>query len=84
MIKEFWDFISGKDFKSRMKQYDIELAEIERQQKRIKKAYALQRIVFESYGLEYLNYVADPETIIKDDKSITIIEYFDPPFEVII
>jgi hypothetical protein len=83
-IKAFFNFFTDESFKLRMKQYDIELAEIARQHSRIKKAYALQRIVFDSYGLEYLNYLADPETIIKDNQTITLINYFSPPFTLII
>lgn len=57
-------------------QHDLELAEIRRQNDRIQAAYALHRDVMNNYGVGYLVYLTPPEEIIKDNKSITLINYF--------
>lgn len=63
--------------KERMAYYDAELKEIARQNERVKAAYDLHREVLNTYGLEAYRYLVDAETIIKDDRSINVINYLD-------
>ena len=60
----------------RMAELHAQKDEITRQQARIKLAYDLHREVLRSYGYEvWLQYMTDAELIIKDTKSITVINY---------
>lgn len=52
-----------------------ELLELKRQEARITQAYALYKDVYFNYGPEWAALMADPDTIINDDKPITIINY---------
>lgn len=60
----------------RMAELHAQQSEIARQQARVKLAYDLHREVLRSYGYEiWLCYMTDADVIIKDTKSITLINY---------
>jgi Mg2+ and Co2+ transporter CorA len=59
----------------RTRQLQAELVEARRQEVRAWLAYALIADVVDNYGPEYFDLLTDFETIITDNKPITIINY---------
>lgn len=61
----------------RMAQYKAQLAEIRCRRDRLAKAAALHIDVINNYGLEAHAKLLDVDSIIADDKQITVINYLD-------
>lgn len=65
------------DWSNRMLGLNSDLAEINRQQARIKAAYDLHHEVLKQYGYEVYLKLTPPHEIIEDDKSICVVNYLD-------
>lgn len=75
-MKRLWNFITGKSYKQYIANLNRDIAETNRQAARITAAYDLQKEVMFRYGVEFVPYLTDPESIITDNKAITMINYF--------
>lgn len=75
-MRKLWNLLFA-DHNKRMAEIKAQIKESERQEKRIKAAYALYRDVYFNYGPAWATRMTDPETIIQDDKAITVINYLE-------
>lgn len=72
---KWWQYLFGRN--ERLIEFNKQLAEIRQKQERVNAAFALHRDVLHNYGLEAYAKLRDVDSIIQDNKPITVINYLD-------